>query len=59
MFDLILRNCSLPDGRRGLDIGITSGRIAAVEASLPGAAGETIDAAGQLVTPPFATAQSQ
>ncbi len=56
MFDLILRNCSLPDGRRGLDIGITSGRIAAVEASLPGAAGETIDAAGQLVTPPFVDA---
>lgn len=56
MFDLILRNCSLPDGRRGLDIGITNGRIAAVEASLPGAAGETIDAAGQLVTPPFVDA---
>ena len=56
MFDLILRNCSLPDGRHGLDIGITSGRIAAVEASLPGAAGETIDAAGQLVTPPFVDA---
>ena len=56
MFDLILRTCSLPDGRRGLDIGITSGRIAAVEASLPGAAGETIDAAGQLVTPPFVDA---
>ncbi len=56
MFDLILRNCSFPDGRSGLDIGIADGRILAVEAALPGAAGEVIDAAGQLVTPPFVDA---
>ncbi|WP_374484344.1 amidohydrolase family protein [Zoogloea sp.] len=56
MFDLILRNCNLPDGRRGMDIGIRDGRIAAVEAALSGEAGEVIDAAGQLVTPPFVDA---
>lgn len=56
MFDLILRNCALPDGRSGLDIGIADGRILAVEPALPGAAGEVIDAAGQLVTPPFVDA---
>jgi cytosine deaminase len=56
MFDLILRNCTLPDGRRGLDIGIGGGRILAVEPALAGEAGEVIDAAGQLVTPPFVDA---
>jgi len=56
MFDLILRNCTLPDGRRGLDIGIRDGLIAAVAPALPGPAGEVIDAAGQLVTPPFVDA---
>ena len=56
MFDLILRNCTLPDGRRGLDIGIRDGLIAAVAPALPGPVGEEIDAAGQLVTPPFVDA---
>lgn len=56
MFDLILRNCNLPDGRRGIDIGIRDGRITAVEAALAGEVGEVIDAAGQLVTPPFVDA---
>jgi len=56
VFDLILRNCTLPDGRSGVDIGIAGGRIVAVEAALPGAAGEVLDAAGQLVTPPFVDA---
>ena len=31
MFDLIVRNATLPDGRTGLDIGIRDGRIAAIE----------------------------
>ena len=56
MFDLILRNCTLPDGRRGLDIGIRDGLIAALAPALPDPAGEEIDAAGQLVTPPFVDA---
>ncbi|MEP7452290.1 amidohydrolase family protein [Phyllobacterium sp. SB3] len=53
MFDLKLTNATLPDGRTGVDIGVKSGRIAAVEAKLGGEAGEVIDAAGQLVSPPF------
>ena len=56
MFDLILRQCALPDGRVGIDIGIRDGRIVAVEAGLMAAAGEVIDVAGQLVTPPFVDA---
>jgi cytosine deaminase len=56
MFDLLLRNCTLADGRAGIDIGVADGRIAAVQSALPGAAGRVIDAAGQLVTAPFVDA---
>ncbi len=53
MFDLIVRGGTLPDGRVA-DIGIRGDRIAAVE-RLPDdvAAGEVIDATGDLVSPPF------
>jgi cytosine deaminase len=54
--DLIIRNASLPDGRRGLDIGIAGTRIAALGPRLPATAGREIDAAGDLVTPPFVDA---
>jgi cytosine deaminase len=53
VFDLVIRGANLPDGRTGVDIGIRAGRIAAVEAGLAGEAGETVDAAGRLVSPPF------
>jgi len=56
MFDLIIKNCNLPDGRTGVDIGVAEGRIAAVEAALTASAGQVIDAAGQLVSPPFVDA---
>ncbi len=53
MFDLKLINATLPDGRTGMDIGIQNGRIVALEPNLAGDAGSSIDAAGQLVSPPF------
>ncbi|SCB58416.1 cytosine deaminase [Rhizobium aethiopicum] len=53
MFDLIVRNANLPDGRTGIDIGIEGGRIIAVERNLLAQAGEEIDATGRLVSPPF------
>ena len=56
MLDLILRHCTLPDGRRDLDIGVHDGRIVAVEPALAATAAEEVDAAGQLVTPPFVDA---
>lgn len=56
MFDLLIRNCHFPDGRTGLDIGIANGRIVAVQAALPGEAPQTLDAEGQLVSPPFVDA---
>jgi cytosine deaminase len=53
MFDLILRHANLPDGRTDIDIGITGGRIAAVEKALAASAGQEIDASGRLVSPCF------
>ncbi|EJT01105.1 amidohydrolase family protein [Rhizobium sp. CCGE 510] len=53
MFDLIVRNANLADGRKGIDIGIQNGRIVAVERNLQAQAGEEIDATGRLVSPPF------
>ena len=53
MFDLIVKNANLPDGRRGMDIAAAGGVIAAVEAGITAAAREVIDASGRLVTPPF------
>ncbi|MGF0537862.1 amidohydrolase family protein [Agrobacterium sp. ES01] len=53
MFDLMIRNANLPDGRKGIDIGVSGGKIAAIEVGLPGAAGEVIDATGRLVSTSF------
>jgi cytosine deaminase len=54
--DLILRGATLPDGRRGMDIGVAGGRIAAVAPRLEARAREEIDCAGLLVSPPFVDA---
>jgi cytosine deaminase len=59
MLDLLLTNATLPDGRTGIDIAVQGERIAEVG---PGIAARgsptacTVDAAGQLVTPPFVDA---
>ncbi|CAN7635919.1 amidohydrolase family protein [Pararhizobium sp. LjRoot255] len=53
MFDLIVRNANLPDGRTGVDIGIAGKKIVAVERNLEAQAKDEIDATGRLVTPPF------
>ncbi|MEN9222273.1 MAG: amidohydrolase family protein [Thermostichus sp. BF3_bins_97] len=54
--DLILRRANLPDGRRGLDIGIEAGRIIALEANLQATAPQELDVSGRLVSPPFVDA---
>jgi len=54
--DLVVRNASLPDGRRMTDIAIEHGRIAAIGESLPVRGAREIDAGGDLVTPPFVDA---
>jgi cytosine deaminase len=54
--DLVIRNASLPDGQRRIDIAIEHGRIAALGARLPVRGAREIDAEGDLVTPPFVDA---
>jgi cytosine deaminase len=56
-FDLILRNATLPDGRKGMDIAAREGRIAAIEPRLAARGQEEIDAGGHLVSPPFVDCQ--
>lgn len=53
MFDLIIKNATLPDGQTGVDIACKNGEIAAVEAGIAVEASEIIDADGYLVAPPF------
>jgi cytosine deaminase len=54
--DLILRRANLSDGRTGIDIAISDGRITEIGPSLQAAAAKEIDATGRLVTPPFVDA---
>ncbi|MET0859104.1 MAG: cytosine deaminase, partial [Telluria sp.] len=54
--DLVIRNASLPDGRRQVDIAIEHGRIAALGPGLAVRGAREIDAAGDLATPPFVDA---
>ncbi len=52
-FDLVVRNATLPDGRKGQDVGVSAGRIAAIGPNLAAEAGETVEAGGYLLSPPF------
>ena len=54
--DLILRHANLPDGRRGVDIGIEAGRIVAVAPALDARAAHELDVRERLVSPPFVDA---
>jgi cytosine deaminase len=54
--DLVIRNTTLPDGRTGIDIGILDGRIAVLTPQLAARGVREIDAAGDLVSPPFVDA---
>jgi cytosine/creatinine deaminase len=51
--DLLVKGASLPDGRIGVDIACSHGKIAAIEPNISGEAARTIDATGRLVSPPF------
>ena len=55
MIDLLVKNAALADGAR-VDIACVGGRIAEVAPAITGAARETIDAKGYLVSPPFVDA---
>ena len=53
MLDLVIRNATLPDGRRGYDIAVQDGRVKELSPSIGATPRNEIDAAGCLVTPPF------
>ncbi len=54
---MLIRNICLPDGRRGQDLLVRDGRIAAIAPALPAPEGvEIIDGQGQLLSPPFVDA---
>ncbi|MEO0623780.1 MAG: amidohydrolase family protein [Pseudomonadota bacterium] len=53
MFDLIVKNATLADGRPRMDVGCKGGVIEAVASEITAEAGEVIDARGYLLSPPF------
>jgi cytosine deaminase len=56
MSDLLVTNATLPDGRTGIDVLVAGGRIVNVSPRINAAAAQTIDAKGNLLTPPFVDA---
>jgi cytosine deaminase len=56
MMDLVLRDATLPDGRRGMDVGVADGRIVAVAPRLEAAAAVEHACDGMLLSPPFVDA---
>lgn len=53
MFELLVKNATLPDGRSGIDIACNKGEIVALENGISAEAKVIIDAKGWLVAPPF------
>ena len=53
MLDLLIHNATLPDGRVGMSVAVQDGRIVEVAPGLQAPAHETVDAQGQLLSPPF------
>jgi cytosine deaminase len=56
MLDLLVTHATLPDGRSDIDIAVRDGRIVEVAPAIAAPAARSLDAAGQLVTPPFVDA---
>ena len=54
--DVVIRNASLPDGRRGIDIAVRGERIVDTGPALALRGAREIDAGGDLVAPPFVDA---
>lgn len=53
MFDLVLMDCTLPDGRINQSIAIKNGHIVRIQERIEMAATRYIDCGGQLITTPF------
>ena len=52
MLDLLIHNATLPDGRTHMSVAVQDGRITEVSPGLLAPAHETLDAQGQLLSPP-------
>jgi cytosine deaminase len=53
VIDLLIKGANLPDGRSGIDIACSGGRISAIEPNITAEPARQIDARGRLVSPPF------
>jgi cytosine/creatinine deaminase len=56
MYDLLIKNATLQDGTKGVDIACSDGTIGDITCGISGDFKEVIDANGYLVTPPFVDA---
>jgi cytosine deaminase len=56
MLDLLIRNASLPDRRKQMSVAVKDGKIVEVSPGLNAPAHQTLDAQGQLLSPPFVDA---
>ena len=56
MLDLLIKNATLPDGRSGMSVAVSGGKILEVTAGLDAPATEFVDAQGLLLSPPFVDA---
>jgi cytosine/creatinine deaminase len=56
MLDLLIHNATLPDGRSNASVAVQDGKIVEVSLGLQAPAHETLDAQGQLLSPPFVDA---
>nr|WP_255520177.1 amidohydrolase family protein [Ramlibacter aurantiacus] len=50
---MLITDATLPDGRTGMSVGVRDGRIVEVAPGLQAPSAQTLDAQGQLLTPPF------
>jgi len=56
MLDLLIHNATLPDGRHTMSVAVQDGTIVEIAAGLQTPAHHSIDAQGQLLSPPFVDA---
>lgn len=56
MLDLLIKNCTLVDGRQAQDVAVCEGKITAIANAIADPARQVIDAQGQLLSPPFVDA---
>ena len=56
MLELLVKNATLPDGRTGMSVAVSGGKILEVTAGLEVPANEVLDAQGLLLSPPFVDA---